>query len=139
MSRDPGLGYKYYQEHKNEIWKKGYIQLDNGKRASIPRYFQEMQRIEDPRVLWELKQRNQQRAIDKTKDMLGRTDVPYEDYLKAKEQAVKNHEKLWAKSNLVSVRQVPNKAGTWRTSLYYICCSRSSRACGKVENNNFTT
>nr|DAQ35356.1 MAG TPA: hypothetical protein [Microviridae sp.] len=29
----------------------------------------------------------------------------------------------------MSVRQVPNKAGTWRTSLYYICCSSSSRAC----------
>lgn len=97
MSRDPGLGYKYYQEHKEEIWKKGYIQLDNGKRASIPRYFQEMQRIEDPRVLWELKKQNQQRAIDKTKDMLGRTDVPYEDYLKAKEQAVKKSRKAMGK------------------------------------------
>ena len=97
MSRDPGLGYKYYQEHKDEIWKKGYIQLDNGKRASIPRYFQEMQRIEDPKILWELKKRNQQRAIDKTKDMLGRTDVPYEDYLKAKEQTVKKSRKSMGK------------------------------------------
>lgn len=97
MSRDPGLGYKYYQEHKDEIWKKGYIQLDNGKRASIPRYFQEMQRIEDPRILWELKKQNQQRAIDKTKDMLGRTDIPYEDYLKAKEQSIKKSRKSMGK------------------------------------------
>lgn len=97
MSRDPGLGFEYYQAHKEEIWQKGYIQLDNGKRASIPRYFQEMQRLEDPKVLWELKKRNQQKAIDKTKDMLGRTDVPYEEYLKAKEQAVKKSRKSMGK------------------------------------------
>jgi hypothetical protein len=52
MSRDPGLGMKYYQEHKEEIWKNGFIQLDNGKRVSIPRYFQEMQKQEDPRIVW---------------------------------------------------------------------------------------
>jgi hypothetical protein len=93
MSRDPGLGMQYYQEHKEEIWKNGFIQLDNGKRASIPRYFQEMQKQEDPRIVWELKRQNQQRAIEKTRDMMGRTDIKFEDYLKAKEDSVKHRRK----------------------------------------------
>ena len=30
MSLKPGLGDKYYQEHKEEIWRQGYIQCTNG-------------------------------------------------------------------------------------------------------------
>ena len=97
MSRDPGLGYEYYQEHKEEIWHKGFIQLENGKRAPIPRYFEEMQKQEDPYTLWRLKKINQERAIDKTRDMLGRTDVLFEDYMKAKEQAIKKSRKSMGK------------------------------------------
>ena len=42
MSLKPGLGENYYQEHKAEIWKQGYIQCTNGKRAQIPRYYEKM-------------------------------------------------------------------------------------------------
>ena len=37
MSLKPGLGDRYYQEHKAEIWKQGYIQCTNGKPAQITR------------------------------------------------------------------------------------------------------
>lgn len=48
---------------------------------------------EDPRIVWELKRKNQQRAIEKTRDMMGRTDIKFEDYLKAKEDSVKHRRK----------------------------------------------
>ena len=35
MSLKPGLGDHYYQEHKEEIWRQGYIQCTNGKHAQI--------------------------------------------------------------------------------------------------------
>lgn len=97
MSRDPGLGYQYYKEHEQEIWKKGYIQLNNGKRASIPRYFQEMKRLENPRELWEYKRQKQQAAIDQTKELMGRTDVKYQDYLAMKEKRIKGQWKATGK------------------------------------------
>ena len=31
MSLKPGLGDTYYQEHKEEIWRQGYIQCTNGR------------------------------------------------------------------------------------------------------------
>ena len=40
MSLKPGLGDNYYQKHKAEIWKQGYIQCTNGKHAQIPRYYE---------------------------------------------------------------------------------------------------
>ena len=46
MSLKPGLGDHYYQEHKAEIWKQGYIQCTNGKRAQIPRYYEKMMEAE---------------------------------------------------------------------------------------------
>ena len=48
MSLKPGLGDHYYQEHKTEIWKQGYIQCTNGKRAQIPRYYEKMMEAENP-------------------------------------------------------------------------------------------
>lgn len=56
MSLKPGLGDKYYQEHKQEIWKQGYIQCTNGKRAQIPRYYEKMMEVENPERLWRVKQ-----------------------------------------------------------------------------------
>ena len=33
MSLKPGLGDAYYQDHKEEIWRQGYIQCTNGKKG----------------------------------------------------------------------------------------------------------
>lgn len=90
MSRDPGLGYEYYQQHKEQIWEQGYIQLGNGKRASIPRYFQEMYKAENPEALWEFKRQRQQKAIDSTRDRMSKTDVPIKEYLANKEAVIKH-------------------------------------------------
>lgn len=89
MSRKPGLGDEYYKQHYDEIWQKGYIQLSSGKRAKIPRYFQEKLRAENPRALWEFKKKLQEKAISATKERMGSTDVMFEEYMKNKELSVK--------------------------------------------------
>lgn len=64
MSLKPGLGDAYYQEHKAEIWKMGYIQCTNGKKAQIPRYYEKMMETENPERLWRIKQNRQQKAME---------------------------------------------------------------------------
>ena len=43
MSLKPGLGDHYYQEHKAEIWKQGYIQCTNGKHAR--KHFEMLEKV----------------------------------------------------------------------------------------------
>lgn len=42
MSKKPAIGMKYYEEHKNEIYKKDSIQLKNGRSCKPPRYFDKL-------------------------------------------------------------------------------------------------
>lgn len=63
MSLKPGLGDQYYQEHKKEIWRQGYIQCTNGKKAQIPRYYEKMMLAENPERLWKIKQKRQEKSI----------------------------------------------------------------------------
>lgn len=93
MSLKPGLGEKYYKQYKEQIWKQGYIQLSNGKRASIPRYFEKQMEAEDPERLWEIKRVRQQKSMEKTKNRMERTDVPLKEYFKAQERKIKKFRK----------------------------------------------
>ena len=42
MSKNPAIGMKYYEDHKDEIYAKDEIQLKNGKRCKPPRYFDKL-------------------------------------------------------------------------------------------------
>lgn len=63
MSLKPGIGDQWYKEHKEEIWKAGYIQCKNGKHARIPRYYEKQMEAEDPQRLWEIKRERQAKII----------------------------------------------------------------------------
>lgn len=39
MSRMPGIGYQYYEDHKDDMLLDGYVQLTDGMRAPLPHYF----------------------------------------------------------------------------------------------------
>lgn len=97
MSRKPGLGDKYFQEHREEIWEKGYIQLTSGKRATIPRYYENMLKAENAQKLWEIKRERQRKAIEQTRNEMGSTKIPIKEYLKRKEQRIKKHSKARGK------------------------------------------
>lgn len=64
MSLKPGIGDAWYEEHKEEIWKTGYIQCTSGKRARIPRYYEKKMEAENPTRLWEIKRERQAKIIE---------------------------------------------------------------------------
>lgn len=91
MSLKPGLGDHYYQEHKAEIWRQGYIQCTNGKRAQIPRYYEKQMEAENPQRLWRIKRNRQMRAIEQKRLQLENQD--YKTVLETKERVTKKQTK----------------------------------------------
>nr|DAH74580.1 MAG TPA: Replication associated protein [Microviridae sp.] len=91
MSLKPGLGDKYYQEHKAEIWRQGYIQCTNGKRAQIPRYYEKQMEAENPQRLWRIKQNRQKNAMEQKRLQLENQD--YKTVLETKERVTKKQRK----------------------------------------------
>lgn len=91
MSLKPGLGDHYYQEHKAEIWRQGYIQCTNGKQAQIPRYYEKQMEAENPERLWRIKQNRQKNAMEQKKLQLENQD--YKTVLETKERVIKKQTK----------------------------------------------
>lgn len=91
MSLKPGLGDHYYQEHKAEIWRQGYIQCTNGKQAQIPRYYEKQMEAENPQRLWKIKQNRQKNAIQQKRLQLESQD--YKTVLETKERVTKKQTK----------------------------------------------
>lgn len=91
MSLKPGLGDHYYQEHKAEIWRQGYIQCTNGKRAQIPRYYEKQMEAENPERLWRIKQNRQKNAMQQKRLELEGQD--YQTVLQTKERVTKKKTK----------------------------------------------
>ena len=91
MSLKPGLGDHYYQEHKEEIWRRGYIQCTNGKQAQIPRYYEKQMEAENPQRLWRIKQNRQKNAIEQKRLQLEGQD--YKTVLETKQRVTKKQTK----------------------------------------------
>ena len=91
MSLKPGLGDSYYQKHKAEIWKQGYIQCTNGKQAQIPRYYEKKMEAENPERLWRIKQHRQLRTMEQKRLQLENQD--YQTVLETKERVTKKKTK----------------------------------------------
>lgn len=95
MSLKPGLGDNWYQSHKEEIWKQGYIQCTNGKRAQIPRFYEKMMLEENPERLWEIKRRRQEKIINSMK--IKNEGRDYATDLETKERVIKKKMKATGK------------------------------------------
>lgn len=91
MSLKPGLGDHYYQEHKTEIWRQGYIQCSSGKKAQIPRYYEKQMEAENPERLWRIKQNRQKNAMQQKRLQLESQD--YKTVLETKERVTKKQTK----------------------------------------------
>jgi hypothetical protein len=87
MSLKPGIGDKWYEEHKKEIWEKGYIQCTNGKRAKIPRFYEKMMEQENPQKLWEIKKERQAKIIESNRYTY--EGIDYATELQTKERITK--------------------------------------------------
>lgn len=91
MSRMPGIGYKYYDEHKHEFYKTDEIVLSvRGKPRTIkpPRYYDKLYDL-DPFNhfrLVDIKAQRAESAKMSMRDQLSRTDLSESEYLEVKER-----------------------------------------------------
>lgn len=85
MSRMPGLGDEYYNQHKEEIWEQGYITCAGGKHARIPDYYYRKLEEENPERAWSIKRDRQAKVIQNLKFQNSLSSRKYEDTLKLRE------------------------------------------------------
>lgn len=67
MSRSPGIGYNYFEEHKDEIFERGYIPVkkSNGVfHSPIPKYYERMLEKTDPAYFEKYKQNKKDFAFN---------------------------------------------------------------------------
>ena len=91
MSRRPGIGAAYYEDHKNDIYKFDEIiqrSPDGGRKAKPPKYFDNRLQVENPVLYNEIKQRRKECAEHAKIAKLKRTDKTYEELLAVEEQAM---------------------------------------------------
>lgn len=86
MSRKPGIGDEYFQQHEDELWKTGYIMLSNGKRARIPEYYWDKLKERDPQRAWDIKRERQREVIAKLKYQNSLSSYSYKEQLEIKER-----------------------------------------------------
>lgn len=89
MSRKPGIGYKYYDKHKRDIYDFDSITIatkDGHKSFKPPRYFDNLFALESPEQLELLKERRRKVAEYNMELELSNTDLSFYDYLGVKEK-----------------------------------------------------
>lgn len=86
MSRNPGLGYDYYESHKEQMYADDGLYF-NGKKRPIPRYFDKKYEGEKPKELWETKRKRQESAINALKLKMSNTGLTIEEEAKVEEEA----------------------------------------------------
>lgn len=89
MSRRPGIGRKYYDEHKDEIYRNQEIFISDakgGKKVMPPKYFDRLFEEERPEVMEQIKSNRMRMAILAKELKLKKTSLDYYDLLKVEEE-----------------------------------------------------
>ena len=89
-SRRPGLGYKFFQEHKQEYieGKTFYIKSKKGlQEINKLEYFDKLLEKEDPEAMAKIKDRRMQQAIENWKAISEKIDIPKHQYIANREYA----------------------------------------------------
>lgn len=89
-SRRPGLGYKFFQEHKQEYidGKTFYIKSKKGlQEINKLEYFDKLLEKEDPEAMAKIKARRMDQAIQNWKDVSDKIDIPKHQYIENREYA----------------------------------------------------
>lgn len=93
MSRNPGIGKKYFETNKEEIYKNDEIIAigANGKAQKIkpPKYFDRLFDIESPEDMEKIRKKREKLARERNRIEMKGTSLEKEEYLKAKEDIKK--------------------------------------------------
>ncbi len=85
MSRKPGIGRQYFDDHKDEIYEYEFINIPTekgGKKIRPPRYYDRVYAQLDPEGMQKIKNKRRTYAEAAREIKLSKTDLDYEDYLK---------------------------------------------------------
>lgn len=89
MSRKPGIGYKYYEDNKEQIFEFNKINIslrDKAKSFKPPRYYRNLYELEEPEVIGKLKETERLMAEETKKKKLLQSDKEWLDILKDEEE-----------------------------------------------------
>lgn len=89
MSRRPGIGRDYYDEHRDELYQKKYINLsteDGGRKIKPPKYYDYLYDIDCPSEMYEIKQLRQHFAEERQKIIASQSDYDEFEYMKIQEE-----------------------------------------------------
>lgn len=93
MSRKPGIAGDYFEEHKDEIFKKDFINISTekgGLKFKPPKYFERLYAIDHETEIDDIKKCNQKMAINAKKLKLAKTDLSYDELLMVQERNFEN-------------------------------------------------
>lgn len=85
MSRRPGLGFDYFQNHADEIYTYDKIQLVNGQQITPPKYFDCLYAEINPIRMSEVKRARSERALDKENARLIQSNYSEIEYFTVQE------------------------------------------------------
>ena len=92
MSLKPGIGQKYFEDHKNEIYRNDEIILPGGKkpiRMKPPKKFDEWFEEEAPERMQEIKEEREQQVKQNQHNQLKNTSLTYCEMLSTQERTLK--------------------------------------------------
>lgn len=90
VSRMPGIGEPYYQKHKDEIYKNGYITIKNLEgthKVTPPTYFDDLFKKEHPGEFLKIQRERRQRAENKNRLKAEQTSLFLKDQLEIEERS----------------------------------------------------
>lgn len=90
-SNRPGLGYRYYEDHKEEIYKNDQILIKNKKGSHYvkpPRYFDELYKRENPKQFEQIRNKREFMGMNKQKEADRTTSKSRYEQNKVRERTV---------------------------------------------------
>lgn len=97
MSRNPGIGRSYYEQNKDKIYETDEIILPgkDGKPRVVkpPAYYDRLFDLESNGILQQIKEQRKQVAVENMREVLSKTTLTEDDYLKVRERKKNNQAK----------------------------------------------
>lgn len=99
MSRNPGLGKKWFDENYESIYNSYIITVSGGRQLPVPKYFYRLLEEKDPVKFEEVRDRQRLLGRDFSLGSISRTDKDYLSYLEGVEHTFKHSPKnrVWLK------------------------------------------
>lgn len=92
-SKRPAIGYQYYQDHKDEIYKHDSIVLNDGKVVKPPKYFDKLYELDNPPDMERIKENRKNLAEISLESQLAQCDYDFDTLLGIKDLYLKERTK----------------------------------------------